>query len=55
MREMKIDIRQLPEKINEVVWDGTDNNKKPVSSGIYLYQLKVNEETKAVRKMIILK
>ncbi len=55
VRELKIDIRQLPEKINEVVWDGTDANNKPVGSGNYFYKLKVDDETKAVRKMIILK
>ena len=38
-----------------VVWDGTDVNNQPVSSGIYLYKLAVNNKTKAVKKMILLR
>ncbi|MCK4654640.1 MAG: SBBP repeat-containing protein [Candidatus Cloacimonetes bacterium] len=38
-----------------VVWDGTDENNQPVSSGIYLYKLVVNNKTKAVKKMILLR
>ena len=37
-----------------VVWDGTDDNNKPVSSGIYFYKLKAGDYQK-VRKMILLK
>ena len=39
----------------ELVWNGTDDNNKPVSSGIYLYKLKVNDKTLATRKCILLK
>ena len=39
----------------QVIWNGTDNNNKSVSSGIYLYKLKVNDETMATRKCILLK
>ncbi|NQV18325.1 MAG: T9SS type A sorting domain-containing protein [Armatimonadetes bacterium] len=38
-----------------VVWNGTDENHKPVSSGIYLYKLKVNDKTLVARKCILLK
>lgn len=38
-----------------VVWDGTDQNNDPVSSGIYMYQLKVNGKTEAVKKCLLLK
>jgi len=38
-----------------IVWDGTDVNNLPVGSGIYLYQLKVNGNSKAINKMILLK
>ena len=41
--------------INSVVWNGTDNNNKSVSSGIYLYKLQVNDKTLATRKCILLK
>jgi hypothetical protein len=38
-----------------VTWDGTDENNQPVSSGIYFYKLKINNTTKAVRKMLLIK
>jgi hypothetical protein len=38
-----------------VVWDGTDEKNQPVSSGIYLYQLNINGNSKAINKMILLK
>jgi hypothetical protein len=38
-----------------VVWDGKDSNNKAVASGIYFYQLKVNDKTKAVKKCLLLK
>jgi len=53
VRELKIENLKL--KINEVVWDGTDNNSKPVSSGIYLYKLNLNGKTEAVKKCLLLK
>ena len=37
-----------------VVWNGTDENGKPVSSGIYLYKLKTDNFEKT-KKMILLK
>ena len=37
-----------------VTWNGTDDNNKPVSSGIYFYKLKTKEVSK-IRKMILLK
>jgi subtilisin family serine protease len=36
-----------------VVWNGTDENNQPVSSGIYLYKL--NIENSPVKKMLLLK
>ena len=38
-----------------ITWNGTDDNNKPVSSGIYLYKLQVNDKTLATRKCILLK
>ena len=38
-----------------VIWDGTDYNDQPVSSGIYLYKLKADGKMKASNKMILLK
>ena len=39
----------------EIVWRGTDDNGKKVATGNYFVKLKVNDETKAVRKLILLK
>jgi len=38
-----------------IVWNGTDDNNKPVSSGVYLYNLNVNNKTEAVKKCLLLK
>ena len=40
---------------HSVVWDGTDQNNKPVSSGIYMYQLKVDGKAIASKKCLLLK
>ena len=45
-----LDIRNQ----TSVVWDGTDDNNKPVSSGIYFYKLQTESITET-RKMILLK
>ena len=39
----------------EVVWDGTDENNRPVSSGIYFYQLKSGNDFSETKKMLLLK
>ena len=38
-----------------VTWDGTDFNNQPVTSGVYLYQLKANGKTLGQSKMMIIK
>jgi hypothetical protein len=38
-----------------VTWDGTDQNNQPVSSGIYFYKLRIDEENIKSKKMILLK
>jgi len=38
---------------SSITWDGTDNDNKPVPSGIYLY--KVNVQNSPVKKMILMK
>jgi len=50
----KIEIRNLKLGINEVIWNGTDDNNKPVSSGIYFYKLR-SGDYQEIRKMILLK
>ncbi len=46
---------QLSAGQHNVVWNGKDSNNKSVSSGIYLYKLKVNDKTMSARKCILLK
>ena len=38
-----------------VTWNGTDENKQPVSSGIYFYNLKVGKKSLATKKCLLLK
>ncbi len=40
--------------VNQIIWDGTDENGKEVSSGIYLYKLQTNHKT-FTRKMLLIK
>jgi hypothetical protein len=52
IKEFKIKNSKL--KINEVVWDGTDERHKPVPAGIYLLKLEVNgKETEAKKCLLI--
>ncbi|MCK5051378.1 MAG: T9SS type A sorting domain-containing protein [Candidatus Cloacimonetes bacterium] len=44
----------LDQDNHSVIWNGTDENRKPVSSGIYLYKLKTDNFEKT-KKMILLK
>jgi FlgD Ig-like domain len=40
---------------HSIIWNGNDENDKPVSSGIYYYKLNVNGKTKAIKKCLLLK
>jgi hypothetical protein len=46
---------QLPVGKHSFVWNGTDENDKPVSSGVYLYKLSINNKIQAVRKCLLMK
>ncbi|MDO9577720.1 MAG: T9SS type A sorting domain-containing protein [Candidatus Cloacimonadales bacterium] len=50
--EQNHQITQSPN--HQIVWDGTDQNNKPVSSGVYLYKLKAGDFEES-RKMLLLK
>ena len=45
---------ELVEGQSSIIWDGTDENNNPVSSGIYFYKLKNGRYT-STRKMILMK
>jgi hypothetical protein len=38
-----------------IVWNGDDNNGNSVGSGIYFYRLKIDNETIAIKKALLLK
>ena len=40
---------------SSIVWDGTDQNKNPVSSGIYFFRLNIDGKIKISKKMILMK
>jgi hypothetical protein len=42
-------------KINNVVWNGKDNSGKPVPSGVYLYQVRLDDNVSFTKKMILLR
>jgi len=39
----------------ELIWNGRDDNNKPVGSGVYFYQLNINGNSEAINKMILMK
>ena len=47
-------LKTKPEGINLVQWDATDNLGKKVPAGVYLYQIKSNNNLQ-MKKMILLK
>ena len=46
-------ITQSPN--HQIIWNGTDNNSRPVSSGIYFALLKQDNQILASRKMVLMK
>ncbi len=44
----------LPAGQHSVVWNGKDENGKPVSNGVYFYKMKAGQYT-STKKMILLK
>ena len=40
---------------HQIIWDGSDSNNKPVSSGIYFYKLIVDNKSVANKKMLLIK
>ncbi|MCD6181998.1 MAG: gliding motility-associated C-terminal domain-containing protein, partial [Candidatus Cloacimonetes bacterium] len=42
-------------RAGSVHWDGTDSANQPVTSGVYLYQLKAGGKTLGQKKCLLLK
>ena len=40
---------------HSLIWNGTDDNNKKVTSGIYFYELKIDERSEAVRKCLLIR
>tara|TARA_B100001750_G_scaffold20562_1_gene13917 strand:+ start:319 stop:513 length:195 start_codon:yes stop_codon:yes gene_type:complete len=54
-REVKTLINQTQDAgYRSVIWDATNNQGQPVSSGVYLYSIEAGEFRKT-KKMILLK
>ncbi len=49
-----VNNRNYPTGYNSEIWNGKNNNNKPVSSGIYFYKLKTNSYS-TVKRMILMK
>lgn len=41
--------------IHSILWNGNDESGNAVSSGVYLYKLKVNDKIEAIKKCLLLK
>ncbi|MEA2095323.1 MAG: T9SS type A sorting domain-containing protein [Candidatus Cloacimonadota bacterium] len=50
----QLEIRNLELGINNIIWNGTDDNDQPVSSGVYFYKLITPTQTLS-KKMLLLK
>lgn len=48
-----ISDEEIPAGENSIYWDGRDQNGKPVSSGVYIYRLKVGNEIKSKSMVLI--
>ena len=55
LKGQKIRQYSISNNQSSITWNGTNENDQPVSSGIYLYKLKVNGTNVAVSKCMLLK
>ncbi|MCK4311888.1 MAG: right-handed parallel beta-helix repeat-containing protein [Candidatus Cloacimonetes bacterium] len=55
IKGQKIKQYSLFNNQSSIIWNGKDENNKPVSSGVYFYKLKVNNKNIAIKKCLLLK
>ena len=55
VKKFDIILSSVEGEMNSVIWDGTDINNKPVSSGVYFYKLIGDGKTIATKKCLLLK
>jgi len=54
LKGQKIREYSISNNQSSIIWNGTDENNQPVTSGVYLYKLKAGDKT-YTRKMLLLK
>ncbi|MCD4796592.1 MAG: T9SS type A sorting domain-containing protein, partial [Candidatus Cloacimonetes bacterium] len=47
--------KQLEQGLHQIIWDGKNDNNQYVASGVYFYELKVNNKNIAIKKCLLLK
>jgi len=55
LKGQKVKQYSISNDQSSIIWNGTDDNNQPVSSGIYFYQLKINNKIVASRNCLLLK
>jgi len=54
-REVRtLSYEKLPAGVHRVVWDGTNSRGTTVASGVYLYQVRIGDNT-ITRRMLLLR
>jgi hypothetical protein len=50
-------VKTLPinDKKSNVIWDGTDDHRKPIAAGIYFYRLVTDTQNSKTQRMLLLK
>jgi len=54
-RVKKLEIMNYELGINRIIWNGRDEKNRKVASGIYFYNLRINDKNEAVKKCLLLR
>jgi hypothetical protein len=55
IKQLEISPESIREGINEIIWDGKNSENQSVASGIYFYQLNIDDKVIASKKCLLLK